>query len=139
MIGWLERRKEYSGSMKGVMIPIGWALYNLGLWVAIGFGFGTHNAQVLWLYFSAMCVLLLFAMLMYVNKLRNPIDPTRRRLPLRADAGLVGAFGVAFVGLGIIFGAWWYPFATVFLFSALWLAVKDWMGYRRIRPKSPVQ
>lgn len=139
MIKWMEHRKSHTGSLKGPMVLFGWAIYNLGLWVAIGFGFGTHNAQVLWLYFASMVVLMLFGVAMYVHKVRNPIDPTRRRLPLRAEAGVLAAFGIAFVGLGIIFGAWWYPFAAVFLFSALWLVVKDWMGYRRVRPKSPVQ
>ena len=124
--------------MKGAMVPIGWAAYN-GMWMAILAGFGTHNAEIVWLYVAAGAIISGFGMAMFTSKVRHPIDPTRRRVPLRGDAGIIGAFGIAFVGIGVIFGAWWYPFAGIFGVEAIWLAVKDYLQLRRLDPKSPLQ
>jgi hypothetical protein len=136
---WRWLHAPQSGAQKGALVPIGWAAYNAGLWVAILAGFGTHNAQVLWLALASQGIIFLFGLAVYVNKLRHPIDPTRRRLPLRGDAGMVAAFGTIFIGLGVIFGSWWYPFAAIFWVAALWLVAKDYAGLRRKKVNSPVQ
>ena len=135
---WARLRTPETGAMKGAMVPIGWAAYN-GMWMGVLAGFGTHNAEIVWLYFGSGVIISAFGMAVYVSKLRHPIDPTRHRIPLRSDAGLVGAFGIAFIGLGVVFGAWWYPFATVFIVEALWLVAKDVAILRHQKVHSPVQ
>lgn len=135
---WKRLHTPEEGAMKGAMVPIGWAAYN-GMWMGVLAGFGTHNAEIVWLYFAAGAIISGFGMAIYVSKLRHPIDPVRHRLPLRSDAGLVGALGIAFIGIGVIFGAWWYPFATIFVVEAIWLAAKDFVNLRHRKVHSPVQ
>lgn len=134
---WRRLHTPETGAMKGAMIPVGWAAYN-GVWMAVLGGFGTHNAEIVWLYVASGAIITSFGLAVFLHKVRHPIDPTLRRLPLRADAGICAAFGIAFIGIGVIFGAWWYPFATIFLVEAIWLVVKDYRLYRRIKTRPPV-
>ena len=136
---WTWLHSPEPGAQKGAMVAIGWAAYNAGLWIAVLAGFGTHNAQILWLYMASMGIIFVFGLAVYGSKVRHPIDPTRHRLPLRSDAGILAAFGTAFIGAGVIFGSWWDPFATIFWVGAIWLAAKDWAGYHRKKVRSPLQ
>jgi hypothetical protein len=100
----------------GALVPAGWAAYN-GLWLAILAGLG-GSALTLWLYGGAVALTELFAGAVVVSGWRHPVEPRRYRLAARGEAALCGALGVAFGGLGAVFGAWFFPLAAVLLVLA---------------------
>jgi peptidoglycan/LPS O-acetylase OafA/YrhL len=107
----------------GALVPAGWAAYN-GLWLALLAGLG-GNATVLWLYGGATAIAELFAGAVVISGWRHPLEPRRHLLARHGEASLLGALGVAFAGLGVVFGAWFYPMAAVLLAFAVSLAAMD--------------
>lgn len=107
----------------GAVVPAGWAAYN-GMWLAVLAGFG-GSALVLWLYGGAIALTALFAAAVVASGWRHPVEPRRYRVPGRGEAALSGAAGVAFVGLGVVYGAWFYPIGGVLVaFTAVLAALE---------------
>lgn len=107
----------------GALVPAGWAAYN-GLGLAILAGFGGHAIE-LWLYGGGCALTVLFAGALRVSRLRHPGEPGPKPLPTRGDAGLFGALGVTFLGLAVVYGAWFYPLAVVLIVLSLALVRLD--------------
>jgi hypothetical protein len=107
----------------GAIVPAGWATYN-GVWLITLSAFG-GSAVVLWLYGGAIALTALFAMAVVLSQWRHPLESRRYQVPLRAEASIIGAGGICFVGLGFAFGAWLFPVGGILIVWAALVARLD--------------
>jgi hypothetical protein len=105
------------------LVPALWALYN-AVWLLILATFG-GTATVLWLYGGAMALVEGFAAMVVLSGLRHPLAERSYQVPARGEVGILAASGCLLVGLGFVFGSWFFPLGGVTLSLAVIQIGKD--------------
>lgn len=114
----------------GALVPALWALYN-GMWLLLLAIFG-GSAVILWLYGGAMAIVEGIAAMMVVSGWRHPLAERSYQVPARGEVGILAASGCLLVGLGFVFGSWFFPLGGVTLFLAVIQIGKDIRTRRRL-------
>jgi hypothetical protein len=107
----------------GAVVPAGWGVYN-GLWLVVMAGMG-GTAVNLWLYAGAVTITMLFACCLVLSRWRHQLEASRFPVGLRGEASGIAAGGIAIVGLGFVFGAWFFPLGGAFVLWGAALVLMD--------------
>lgn len=112
----------------GALVPAGWGSYNGGLLLALAIMGGP--AVPLWLYGSAITLIMLFAGLLVLSRWRHQLDVRRYPVGLRGEASGIAAGGLALLCLGFVFGSWFFPLGAAFVIWGGALVLVDVKGRR---------